>query len=577
MANPLLFTAILLVAAAPARAVHVTLQTPQEPVSAHATFEIAVIVEDATNVEPPEVPQLTGAEIRAAGRNTSFSQIGRTITRRTVFTYRVTAAEPGRLTLPPFTVRADGGDYTTRTATITVERSPLADRDDLLLVEVNCPRPYIYVGQRVPLTLQIWVKPPEAYGVTLEPDTLAAYVNTEASRFAPFQRIERVARLERDTADGPTPYYVYEGSVNYLGQTPGRVDFSAIRVVIEYPTRFRAALGEIRPVSTEPVVAYADDDLLVKALPAEGRPELFNGAVGVFEFTTRTTAKNVRVGDPIPLTLTIRGSGALDSVSPPQLADHPELTRDFEVSLDNPGGVIEGTRKRFSATLRAKHAGVDEIPPLRFAYFDPFDERYQVVSSAAIPLTVENQRSVSDDAIQGLAEAPIPDAKAARTLRANRVAPRRMLASTWVPSPVLVLTVVAGGPAICLLIAGVVGFARRRQTDSLRQRRRLALGELKAALECPLADTARSEADHLGQALRACLAQYLDLPIGHLTEGDRAPRLEQAGLSASVAARCTALLAQCEQASYGAATTTPAELRQEAQHCFELLRQERLR
>ena len=80
---------------------------------------------------------------------------------------------------------------------------------------------------------------------------------------------------------------------------------------------------------------------------------------------------DVKAGDPINLLLGIAGTGPMDLVQAPPLAELPALTRDFKVPNEPLAGYVEGDRKVFSTTIRPRKDGITEIPPIPFTYFDP--------------------------------------------------------------------------------------------------------------------------------------------------------------------------------------------------------------
>ena len=54
-----------------------------------------------------------------------------------------------------------------------------------------------------------------------------------------------------------------------------------------------------------------------KPLPP-GAPEGFENAIGNFELAVQAGETEIREGDPITLEMTVRGSGNLDALNPPE-------------------------------------------------------------------------------------------------------------------------------------------------------------------------------------------------------------------------------------------------------------------
>lgn len=131
-------------------------------------------------------------------------------------------------------------------------------------------------------------------------------------------------------------------------------------------------------------------DVEVRALPAEGRPPAFGGAVGSFELALGPVPARASVGDPIQIETTVSGLGNFARVAAPSLDDDAswksyEAEGTFEAADDL--GTIG--RKRFRHTLVARDPSTEAVPPLVFAYFDPLEERYEVLTTPPQPIDVD--------------------------------------------------------------------------------------------------------------------------------------------------------------------------------------------
>ncbi len=147
------------------------------------------------------------------------------------------------------------------------------------------------------------------------------------------------------------------------------------------------------------VVRAESAAFIVKALPIEGRPDDFNGAVGVLKASVRIDTTAVRVGDPLVVTLRVQGTGNV------KLFPRPTIELDWasavpgseRIFVDSSGSLVRGT-KEFDWILTPARDGRVRIPPLRYAYFDPYAERYNVAESAAVELSVlTGTLAVADD------------------------------------------------------------------------------------------------------------------------------------------------------------------------------------
>ena len=79
------------------------------------------------------------------------------------------------------------------------------------------------------------------------------------------------------------------------------------------------------------VVPSNELNLEVLPLP-EPRPPSFTGLVGAYSIETAAAPTEVNVGDPITLTIRIRGPEPLENIPAPALHTQQSLVEDFKVS-----------------------------------------------------------------------------------------------------------------------------------------------------------------------------------------------------------------------------------------------------
>jgi hypothetical protein len=129
--------------------------------------------------------------------------------------------------------------------------------------------------------------------------------------------------------------------------------------------------------------------LQVRSLPEEGKPRGFSGAVGNYSFSISADVTDVRVGDPIRLTMTVKGDGLLDQIPRIDLAELPDVTRDFSVVETLEPGEVLNDRVIFEQVVRPKRDAVDGFPSIPFTYFDTRTGEYGNAWSNVVPLTVD--------------------------------------------------------------------------------------------------------------------------------------------------------------------------------------------
>jgi hypothetical protein len=136
----------------------------------------------------------------------------------------------------------------------------------------------------------------------------------------------------------------------------------------------------------------------VMSLPQAGRPSDFAGAVGRFQLSAKAQPTHVAAGDPVTLRVLIEGQGNLAAVQAPGIQGvegikvyDPKLKEEEQIANG-----IYGGRRLFEYILIPEQGGMMEIPPVRFAYFDPHEAAYQVLESG--PIFIHSQGSVEEAA-----------------------------------------------------------------------------------------------------------------------------------------------------------------------------------
>jgi hypothetical protein len=196
---------------------------------------------------------------------------------------------------------------------------------------------------------------------------------------------------------------------------------------------------------------------IVKALPVAGRPDDFNGAVGVFTAAVRLDTLTARVGDPLVLTLRVQGTGNVKLLPRPTIElDWASVVPGTErIQVDSSGALVRGT-KEFDWILTPSREGRVRVPPLRYSYFDPYAAKYAVAESSPLDVPVER------GTLAALDEGEASDVMPLRERGAHDPTPawsgHGLPPRTWWPW--LLLVVLAPLPALW------IGRARRASTGS---------------------------------------------------------------------------------------------------------------
>lgn len=286
--------------------------------------------------------------------------------------------------------------------------------------------------------------------------------------------------------------------------------------------------------------------LTVLALPAQGRPPGFTGAVGRFTVARTARPAEVASGEPVTVRTVIRGQGNIAALSclpivAPGVSGYAPVSR------------RAGDTLTCEQVIIPQSPAVREIPAAEVAFFDPARGGYRSAQSRKIPLRVSAipARAPSQPVLSAAQPSAPP-----RTLR-----------------PARLLLPVAAAAGILLALGGGVSYlwrGRRRgscsgtaELDPAPALRAL-LGTAEAAL---LADDAEAFYTAAFRLLQAGCGSLLQLPAAGIT----APPAGETGRAAPLASART-LFSRCDRVRYGKHRPGPAEMSADLQLLREMTR-----
>lgn len=130
----------------------------------------------------------------------------------------------------------------------------------------------------------------------------------------------------------------------------------------------------------------AEKNVNVKALPEEGKPVDFTGAVGEFEFKVTTDKNVLKANDAAQIKVEVSGKGNL------KLFEIPKITTPAELEVYTPEHKeqvvtsLNGLRGSVSDiyTVVPQFKGKYKIPEVSFTYFNPKEQKYNTIKADAI-------------------------------------------------------------------------------------------------------------------------------------------------------------------------------------------------
>jgi hypothetical protein len=297
---------------------------------------------------------------------------------------------------------------------------------------------------------------------------------------------------------------------------------------------FQDFLGQ---ATEKPMTLHTDGSVVkIKALPLQGRPIGFSGAVGIFDITSEAAAATGSTGDPLTLKINITGLGNFDRVTTTGLPASAawksyKANPHFEpADSSNTSGT-----KTFEQSIVPMKAGAQEIPAVKFSFFDPDTQSY--VTKTTNPIPVEIAQNTATPAVAApVAAAPVADAP--KTSPDGIAADQAVPASSTSSLRPLVFTPWFIAVNAAMLAALAVGaFARKLRTRRANDPQRLereaaerAVNESLAAMDSALkAKDAARFFDAARHALQERLAAQWRVPASQVTIPEIRTRLNGSG------------------------------------------------
>ncbi len=139
----------------------------------------------------------------------------------------------------------------------------------------------------------------------------------------------------------------------------------------------------------------------VEPLPASGKPDSFNGAVGQFTFTSNIDKNELKVNEAFTLTLTVSGKGNIELLELPE----PILPPDFEVYDPKTSTTVKNNAMGIYGSKKAEYiiiprvSGDFSLENIEFSYFNPSLKRYETLKSEIHTIQVQKGESSTNSSI----------------------------------------------------------------------------------------------------------------------------------------------------------------------------------
>ena len=396
----------------------------------------------------PQMPKVENFIFQPQGQSQQIRMINGATTRSITYQYAVGSQVPGEYEIPSISMTVDGEQISTNPLKLKVlaagaaqppvgaapgsapadETQPVdeADRFGFLTVQLlTGERKHVYVGEIAPVKIEAWI-PAEGQA------QVRSGIQPEGKAFTLHNVNEKPEQTTKVRDEKQYIVVTWYGGISATkaGKNPVSLSLDATVAVRDTSAaqRSRPRMGgafddpffdDIFDRMRTPMIqknvtlASRDEEIEVRLLPEQGKPEGFSGAVGDFAMKDARIPEEWKTGEPQSLEASVTGSGNFALLDEPKLV--PAEGWKVYSGKDNftPGDVasFSGTKDfRFSA-VPGKH-GSQELA-LELRYFDPAAGEYKTVRSQMQPVEIvgedivfkeetavaENPPAVEDDLV----------------------------------------------------------------------------------------------------------------------------------------------------------------------------------
>lgn len=304
------------------------------------------------------------------------------------YSFILQPTKKGKLKIKQAAITIDKQVYKTPVKTVEVtsavsnpnappSANDIANENLYLVAEVSKSNPYL--NEAISVVYKLYV------GQTINVTNSRALDNPKYNNFWSQDIPVTKYQVKETTFKGKPFNYVVLKRVVLYPQKSGKLELEpySLDISLEVPTNQRGVFGGRVFAPATKIVSAGGKTINVKALPEEGKPASFTGAVGDFSFFVSTTKSHLNAAESLQAKVEVSGKGNLKLFNLPQL-NLPSSLEVYEPEHDekvrtNYSG-MEG-KINDSYTVVPTYRGKYPIPSIAFSYFNPKTKKYHTLNS----------------------------------------------------------------------------------------------------------------------------------------------------------------------------------------------------
>jgi len=381
-----------------------------EPFEVSFTFEGSDI-NSIGNFTPPSFGGLK--MISGPNQSTSMQIINGNVSASRTFSYVLVASSLGKFTIGSATIEFKGQKLKTEPIQITIVKGTPKPKEEKKGTEVNtqeiadnlfiravADKNRAYIGEQVTVTYKLYTRLNIAAQMSIS--KLPQYVGFWSEEI----ETARTLSFTTEIVDGKRFNVAVLKRAALFPTQSGKLEVTPFELTIPIAIRKNRNLNNFwdsffdDPFNRQEIYDYQAKSNIIKIdvlpLPENDKPIDFNGAVGKYDISATVDKEKVKVNEPINLKVKITGTGniALSQLPP---IDFPAGFERYEPKVSeqiNRSSKISGT-KTYEYLLVPRAAGLREIKPIEFSYFDPDAKKYFTIKTAGFNINIEQNDSLN--------------------------------------------------------------------------------------------------------------------------------------------------------------------------------------